>query len=57
VKTILEIEITHPSTYPVVVNEEKDSIPEGVKVNLEVTEGLWAGASWTGKVIRTVEKK
>ena len=55
-KTILEIEITHPSMYPLVVNEEEDLIPDGVKIHLEVTEGLWEGASWNGRVVRTVKR-
>jgi hypothetical protein len=53
VKAILEIEITSLSTFPLVVNEEKETIPVGSKVDVYCQDdsSIWAGAHWKGKVI------
>ena len=57
-KTILEIEITQPSTFPVVFNEETDSIPVGTEVHVycQDAKSLWSGATWKVKIIGVREK-
>jgi hypothetical protein len=53
VKAIVEIEIASASTFPLVVNEEKEKIPVGTRVDVYCQDdtSIWAGAAWKGKII------
>lgn len=52
-KRTLVIEIEGPSSFPMVVNEEKEQIPVGLDCRVFATDddSLWAGATWQGKVV------
>jgi hypothetical protein len=56
-KATLEIEITKPSESPIVVNEEKvqELIGLGCRVYITDETSLWAGATWTGKIVEVKE--